>query len=113
MPKHKIRHSDGEFSYDRPAFRALHRRLARRRRLDLRLRLTSSAAALAMLGRLAARAREMADAEAARRLERQQAQARAAMLDVIGVIGDQGFAIDGVVAALLAGESAPDMLPDE
>jgi hypothetical protein len=41
-----------------------------------------------------------------------RAQARTAMLDVIGMIGDQGFAIDGLVAAL-ADEMAVDKLAAE
>jgi hypothetical protein len=91
-------------------FARLQRRLYARRRLDLQLALVSALAAWTMLATLIARAQE---AEHRQRLQRERQSARTSLVDVLHDIDDAGIGTEDLVAALLAGETAPDVLPDE
>jgi hypothetical protein len=82
-----------------------------RRRLDLQLALASAVAARTAIAVLILRAKQMADFRAARRLQREQARARAELIDVLDRI-DAETALDtgDLVTALLGNDGRT---PDE
>jgi hypothetical protein len=89
------------------------RRLGTQRQRDLQLQLVSALTAWTMTAVLVARAREAADLEAAARLQRERARAKASLINVLDDIDDAGIGTEDLVAALLADEAAPALLVGE